>query len=241
MSDNKGTGSVVRQILVALVIALLVGGSAPWWWKELFPQYPSVPQSPIDTSTEFPTADISIQSPSEALRAPSPFADIPTTLVFGPHKGALDLVKSDNLWATEAASVELKDFVATATFQNPFSASQGFWTHAIFFRDQYGTEQYRLIISENQQWALSDSGNVNGIIQMGDVPNLRLGPDDSNTIWLYCQRDKGIFYLNGEYVADLDLSARQNSGDVRVGRFLQGDQGDGYSTSYQDFAVWEIR
>jgi hypothetical protein len=89
--------------------------------------------------------------------------------------------------------------------------------------------------------ALSDSGNINAIIQMGDVTNLRLGPDDANTIWLYCQGNQGTFYLNGEYVSDLELSVRQNSGDIRVGRFLQGAEGDGFATSYQDFAVWAIR
>lgn len=38
MSDEKGQGSkVVGQIVAAVVIALLVGGTAPWWWKVAFP------------------------------------------------------------------------------------------------------------------------------------------------------------------------------------------------------------
>jgi hypothetical protein len=32
MAEGKGP---LSQILVAVAIALLVGGTAPWWWQEL--------------------------------------------------------------------------------------------------------------------------------------------------------------------------------------------------------------
>lgn len=44
MSDDKGEKSkIVGQIVVAVVIALLVGGTAPWWWKVVFPEKGSTP------------------------------------------------------------------------------------------------------------------------------------------------------------------------------------------------------
>lgn len=33
--ERKKTG-VVRQIVVAVILALLVGGSMPWWWNKVF-------------------------------------------------------------------------------------------------------------------------------------------------------------------------------------------------------------
>lgn len=47
MSQGKQEGSITRQIMVAIVIALLVGGSAPWWWGEIFPKDDSPTQPPV--------------------------------------------------------------------------------------------------------------------------------------------------------------------------------------------------
>jgi len=47
--------------------------------------------------------------------------------------------------------------------------------------------------------------------------------------------------VNGGFIAELDLSARLNSGDVGIGTgFQSGDEIDGYSTNYEEFNVWEI-
>ena len=45
MGDRSDkSDSAVRTILIAVVIALLAGGSAPWWWGKVFPG--SVSQNP---------------------------------------------------------------------------------------------------------------------------------------------------------------------------------------------------
>jgi len=33
--------SAIRTILIAVVIALIAGGSAPWWWGKVFPTAPT--------------------------------------------------------------------------------------------------------------------------------------------------------------------------------------------------------
>lgn len=38
---GKGRGGSVAQIVVGVAIALLAGGSAPWWWSKVFPQHPT--------------------------------------------------------------------------------------------------------------------------------------------------------------------------------------------------------
>lgn len=35
MADNRGGNGVLGKILVAVVVALAVGGTSPWWWREL--------------------------------------------------------------------------------------------------------------------------------------------------------------------------------------------------------------
>ena len=55
MSSEKSQHSVISQILVSVVIALLVGGTSPWWWdefKQVF-QKPTSDESPrTETSQE---------------------------------------------------------------------------------------------------------------------------------------------------------------------------------------------
>lgn len=53
MSDDKKHSSVLSQIAVAVGIAVLVGGTAPWWWKELFSGNGSTSTS-ISTPTPAP-------------------------------------------------------------------------------------------------------------------------------------------------------------------------------------------
>ncbi len=36
MNEAKERGSFWRQVAIAVLIALLAGGSAPWWWNKLF-------------------------------------------------------------------------------------------------------------------------------------------------------------------------------------------------------------
>lgn len=45
--------SAIKTIVVALVIALIAGGSAPWWWGKLFP--PSEPSANNGNFTASPT------------------------------------------------------------------------------------------------------------------------------------------------------------------------------------------
>lgn len=57
MSDDK-KGSVLSQILVTVAVALLAGGTAPWWWDKFFPQPPVIKSPPL-TSSVTPTSNSS--------------------------------------------------------------------------------------------------------------------------------------------------------------------------------------
>jgi hypothetical protein len=48
---NKDQG-VIRAIVIAVVIALIAGGSAPWWWARLFPtttEHPSINSGAVNS------------------------------------------------------------------------------------------------------------------------------------------------------------------------------------------------
>lgn len=46
MSEDKKKLGVLGQIVVAVVVTALVGGTAPWWWDKVFPGRPPEPQKP---------------------------------------------------------------------------------------------------------------------------------------------------------------------------------------------------
>ena len=43
MSDNSKSGSALQTISVGIVLALIAGGSSPWWWSKVFPDNPPSP------------------------------------------------------------------------------------------------------------------------------------------------------------------------------------------------------
>lgn len=55
-ANSKGPG-IFKQIIVAVVIAILVGGTAPWWWKEFFGESQQ-PVSTIDRLDEMDRDDL---------------------------------------------------------------------------------------------------------------------------------------------------------------------------------------
>jgi hypothetical protein len=64
-SENKGTRSIVQAVVPAMIIALLVGGSAPWWWNKLFP-VTATNTAPTVTATTATTTSSS--QPAELVR-----------------------------------------------------------------------------------------------------------------------------------------------------------------------------
>lgn len=164
-------------------------------------------------------------------------------LIYGAQDGELTHNADDDNVETFEASIDVRDFIAIATFFNPFPTSTGTWDFGFTFRDQYGNDQYRLIVTSEKHWSLRNhTGSSSGsLINEGDLSNLDTTIDGSNTIWLYSQGDQGFLYLNGEFVSGLDLSARTNSGDISVGTgFFSDNEITGNSTRYEEFTVWEI-
>jgi hypothetical protein len=167
--------------------------------------------------------------------------DLP--LVFGPENGSL-VHEDDTFVENYEAEVTIRDFVVSATFLNPHSTTIGSWAYGILFRDEAdANQQYRLAIKSAGEWELGNYvGTSDGTtIHEGQLSNLNIDENGSNTIWLYCQDNKGVLYVNGIFVAELDLSERQNSGSVKVATGMFTDtEIAGYSTEYEDFTIWEI-
>ncbi|MFW6070067.1 MAG: serine/threonine protein kinase [bacterium] len=159
--------------------------------------------------------------------------------IFGPSSGSL-LHVSDGFIKADIAEVNVADFVVEAVFYNPYAATTGNWDIGYTFRQAEINDQYRLTVESNGEWSLSEwIGDESNFINDGSLSNLNLGDGDSNRLTVYASGPLGYFFVNGEFVAELDLSARVSAGDVTIATSMfTGDEIEGEETGYEEFTIW---
>lgn len=164
-------------------------------------------------------------------------------LVFGPASGSLPHNAEDDLVEIYDAGVNLRDFILEARLFNPYFTSLGAWDYGFMLRHQSGDTQYRFVIKSDKTWVLLHSaGDPDGVvIAQGHLAGLDTRENGSNQIRLIFQDSRGLFYLNGSYVSDLDLSSLRVAGGIQVATGIyQGDEISGYATRFSDFTIWSI-
>ncbi|MDZ7379873.1 MAG: LamG domain-containing protein, partial [candidate division KSB1 bacterium] len=162
--------------------------------------------------------------------------------VFGPSSGSLEHNAEDTLVSVDGAGVQLKNFICTVTFFNPYSTSEGNWDYGIFFRHTGGNKQYRLYVTSDGEWHLEFVDDPTwDTIASGHIDNLDTSPNGHNHLRVVVKDKVAYFYVNDVYVSTLDVSRKQVSGDVLVvtGSW-GGDEITGKATKYADFTVWSL-
>jgi serine/threonine-protein kinase len=162
--------------------------------------------------------------------------------VFGPVEGSLLHLEDGFIEAEYAPDVVLADFVAEATFFTPYSRLEGSWDFGFMFRDMDTDDQYRLAIESNGLWSLGNRvGDDFELVDEGEVDNLDTSVGGANTLLLYAQGDDGYLFLNGEFIARMDLAQRLEAGEIAVATGLyEGDEVEGAETVFIDFTIWAI-
>lgn len=158
----------------------------------------------------------------------------------GPYTGELTHDASNSYYEDFRLNMRTKDFIASVTFLNPYAVYEGGWDYGFVFRADH---EYRLVLRSYRQWQLVDflSGTRDKIVASGQVPSLDIGRNGSNRIWLLCRGQKGSLFVNGEFVADFDLSGSKYAGDVAIATgMFHGEEKNGFATGYEDFTVWQL-
>lgn len=159
---------------------------------------------------------------------------------FGPRDGELEHL-DDGFIRMRGADVNLQNFIAEVEFVNPYGEEVGTWDWGLAFRET--EEEYWLIIDSDGDWNLIDrradddydiaEGNVSTILRMGD--------GETNEVSLIALNNRGYFFLNDEFIAELDLSDRLDAGEVEVvTAFFTGNEVPDYTTEYNEFTVWPL-
>lgn len=141
--------------------------------------------------------------------------------LFGPESGQTDLDTGQ----------QLADFVATASFTAPESES---WSAGFAFR-QTGDNSALLLVSSDGAWMLT--AGTEQVRAAGVVDTLDTTPGNTNTIELIATGDTGYLTVDGQFVAQLDLSIWPDAGNLTIiGTIADG----GGPLEVSDATVWPI-
>jgi serine/threonine-protein kinase len=163
----------------------------------------------------------------------------PVAPVYGPRSGELVHI-IDDLIKLESANVDQVNFIAEATFINPFAASVNDWDYGFSLRSN-GSFKYWLVVASEGDWQLADrqgSADEEVTVAEGELSNLNLGENEQNQLRVIAWGNVGYFFVNDAFVAKLDLSGNQDSGDIEVMTAYYFDHEiEGEATGFEDFTV----
>ncbi len=180
-------------------------------------------------------------------RRPQPTPAASTSGSYGPVSGELWHDPADGLIEDEYAGVSLSDMIVRATFVNPYSAGSGSWDYGFVIRDRGTGSSSRFIdvvVTSRGRWEVS--WRVGGSPQSQDIADGTLGRFETsasgrNELWLAAFGERGLLFVNDEFVAMLDLSGVDGPGDVAVitGAFT-GNEVSGAVTRFEDFEIFPL-
>ena len=160
---------------------------------------------------------------------------------FGPLSGTLRHNPGDGLIETEYARVSLSDFTVWATFTNPYSAAANNWDYGFMLRDNRSNDgNFAFItVTSNGRWEArvrNRDASFSESVGEGRLANLNTAAGERNTVWLAAVGTRGLLFVNGMFIATVDLSAVSGNGDIAVvtGTFA-GNEVAGAVTRFEDF------
>ena len=184
------------------------------------------------TATPAPVAPIPTSTPQRTLPASAP--------AFGPVDGSLAHDPADDMIPDFSSGVSLGEAAVEVSFVNPDTPR---WSYGFSFRQSEEETFHAVYVNSDGRWMhFARGGTPESQVDLGSgLVTLRRGPGASNHLMVIFSSDAGWFFVNGEFIAELDLSlpeAAQDPGDVRVfGAVNLGDETAGEATVFSDFTI----
>ncbi|MDQ2683458.1 MAG: hypothetical protein M3Y37_08015, partial [Chloroflexota bacterium] len=161
-----------------------------------------------------------------------------TDPAYGPEDAELE--HDPDIVTLAYSELEVSDFVASATFVNPFAGSSQQFDYGIQFRTVTVDDEAlyaRFIVLSTGVWAVTESGNEE-LVAQGEYADLDVSRNGENELIVIADGDTIHLGINGDYVGSGELAVEE-PGDVAVGTaFLADSFQDGAVTEVLDFTVW---
>lgn len=168
-----------------------------------------------------------------------------TGYVFGPVSGSIDHDPDDGLIDVYRTNISLSDGIIEARFRNPYSTQIGKWSSGFLFRSSNSNTFHVIVVSSNGVWY--------HYLRTGDVDteqdlaanfssHIDTTPHGSNHVRIIAKETEGWLFINGNFVATLDLSGLTRPGRVRaIGAYFRGHGIAGESTRFENFTIRRLR
>ena len=156
---------------------------------------------------------------------------------WGPSSGELPHNPNDGLIKTAYADVSIADMVVEATFVNPYSASTASWDYGFILRRNQDEPFLQFVVSGNRSGEVLKGVNAPyDRLDLGTVNGLRTGAGEKNHLMAVVIGERGWFFVNDVFVAEVGLRDLTHAGDVAVitGAYI-GDVVAGAVTRYENF------
>ena len=164
-----------------------------------------------------------------------------------------DIEASGEIAHTDSAYTALRptgasgrDFIAEATFANPYAPDDdGGWDYGVGFRSDPDQSNifHAVVLSNMGMWEhiRRDGGGAESDERREGMAPLSSAAGERNRVLIIVAGGAGALYVNGEFVAELDLSGGPPSGEIWLGTgTYTGNQRDGAKTRYDGLRVWSL-
>jgi len=162
---------------------------------------------------------------------------------FGPVDGNLDHDPDSGFIPDYNSGVALRNAVVEATFVPPYYDTRP-WSSGFMLRWTDPLEQHIIVISGSGYWYHDlRAGTANAeTVSSGYSPHIATSQGETNHIRVISLEDVGWLFINGNYIAELDLSGVSEAGDVMViGSWFNEDQFAGETTGFEGFTVRSLQ
>ena len=137
---------------------------------------------------------------------------------------------------------EFEDFIIQMTVTD--SSSNGTeWDYGIVFRRNKGDDRYELSFSNSGNWHLifNRKDGVHHTVVSDFSEAIHSSEGATNIIKLIAKGTKGYLLINNQFAGQLDLSDRQNNGEIQICAGLLGSVINGENAVYVDnVLVWVL-
>ena len=137
-----------------------------------------------------------------------------------------------------------RDFIAEATFVNPYAPAAGGWDYGVGFRSDPERSNlfHSVVLSNLGMWehVRRDGSGESGERREG-MAALSVEAGARNTLLILAAGGAGALYVNREFVAELDLSDGPSDGEIWLGTgSYTGNQREGARTAYDGLRIWSL-
>ena len=163
---------------------------------------------------------------------------------FGPESGALEHDPDDGFLPIFDSGMHIADFVAESTFAIPHDIAGRTWSSGFLLRRD-GLRGHVVVIHSSGRWfhylRTGGPGRYQ-LDQLGFADSIKTGLDEENHVRVIASRSVGWLFVNGDFIAELDLGEVVEPGSVTLaGAFFTSDEQQGLSTRYSNFTVRTLR